>query len=105
VLRLRQSGSEALVKAWLEGNWDIVDGAYFKIDEAIHVKAKRLYSFAPPTDVRFRSFDWGSARPFSVGWWVICSGNWPENDPFPLARNVSVTANGMALQARTWAFT
>jgi hypothetical protein len=84
VLRLRQSGSEALVKAWLEGNWDIVDGAYFQIDEAIHVKPRDYIRWAPPTDVRFRSFDWGSARPFSVGWWVICSGNWPENDPFPV---------------------
>jgi hypothetical protein len=83
VLRLRQSGSEALVKAWLEGNWDIVDGAYFQIDEEKHVKPRDYIRFAPPTDVRFRSFDWGSARPFSVGWWVICSGKWPEEDPFP----------------------
>ena len=27
--RLKQSGSEQLVKAWLEGDWNIVEGAYF----------------------------------------------------------------------------
>lgn len=83
VLRLRQSGSEALVKAWLEGDWSIVDGAYFDIDEAIHVKDRDYIRFAPPDTVRFRSFDWGSARPFSVGWWAICNGKWPISDPLP----------------------
>ena len=83
VLRLRQSGSEALVKAWLEGNWDIVDGAYFDFDEQLHVKDRGYIRYCPPTAVRFRSFDWGSARPFSVGWWAICDGTWPEIDPLP----------------------
>lgn len=83
VLRLRQSGSEALVKAWLEGNWDIVDGAYFQFDEAKHVKPTDYARFIPPSAVRFRSFDWGSYRPFSVGWWAICDGLWPEFDPLP----------------------
>jgi hypothetical protein len=27
---------------------------------------------------RFRSFDWGSARPFSVGWWAVSDGELPE---------------------------
>jgi hypothetical protein len=83
VLRLRQSGSEALVKAWLEGNWDIVDGAYFDFDEARHVKDRNYIRYAPPQTVRFRSFDWGSARPFSTGWWAICDGTWPETDKLP----------------------
>lgn len=86
VLRLRQSGSEALVKAWLEGNWDIVDGAYFDIDEERHVKDRGIIRFAPPQTIRFRSFDWGSARPFSVGWWAIADGTWPvsdEEEPLP----------------------
>lgn len=83
VLRLRQSGSEALVKAWLEGNWDIVDGAYFDIDEVRHVKPRNYIKFAPPQTVRFRSFDWGSAKPFSVGWWAIADGTWPPEDPLP----------------------
>jgi hypothetical protein len=87
VLRLRQSGSEALVKAWLEGNWDIVDGAYFsELDENIHGRDADLIRWATPGSIRFRSFDWGSAKPFSVGWWIICDGLWPKSDiikPFP----------------------
>jgi len=84
VLRLRQSGSEALVKAWLEGNWDIVDGAFFsELNEQLHGRPDGIIKEAPPQTVRFRSFDWGSARPFSVGWWAIADGTWPRNDPLP----------------------
>ena len=84
VLRLRQSGSEALVKAWLEGNWDIVDGAYFnELDENLHGKPADLMRWATPGTILFRSFDWGSAKPFSVGWWAIADGTWPQSDPLP----------------------
>lgn len=74
ILRLCQSGSEALVKAWLEGNWDIVDGAFFdEFDPSVHVLPFRdvawLLSNSGP--LRFRAFDWGSARPFSVGWYLV----------------------------------
>lgn len=84
VLRLRASGSEQLVKAWLEGNWDIVDGAFFdEFSEDLHVKPASYINFATPQTIRFRSFDWGSAKPFSVGWYTICDGLWPLFDPFP----------------------
>lgn len=84
VLRLRQSGSEALVKAWLEGNWDIVDGAYFtELDEQLHGRPGDIIRWAPPSTIRFRAFDWGSAKPFSVGWWAICDGTWPKDNPLP----------------------
>lgn len=84
VLRLRQSGSEALVKAWLEGNWDIVDGAFFpELNEGIHGRPGDIIRWASPQTIRFRSFDWGSAKPFSVGWWAICDGTWPKENPLP----------------------
>lgn len=78
VLRLRQSGSEALVKAWLEGNWDIVDGAFFdEWDPLKHVLRTEDWLLRIPKDSRrFKSFDWGSAKPFSCGWWVIADGTW-----------------------------
>lgn len=70
--RLKASGSDALVKAWLEGDWDIVAGAFFDCwDRARHV----IKPFEIPKDwTRFRSFDWGSSKPFSVGWWAIADG-------------------------------
>lgn len=77
ILRLRQSGSDALVKAWLEGNWDIVDGAFFdEWDEEKHVLRLDWLKRIPSTAFRFRAFDWGSARPFSCGWYVMSDGSW-----------------------------
>ena len=69
VNRLRASGSPALVKAWLDGNWDIIEGAFFpEFDPTRHV-------ITPPRIplhwTRFRSMDWGSASPFSLGWWAV----------------------------------
>lgn len=77
VARLRQSGSAALVKAWLEGNWDIVDGAFFDLfDPSIHVVSRLVAARIPPNALRFRAFDWGSAKPFSVGWYAVSDGGW-----------------------------
>lgn len=77
ILRLRQSGSAALVKAWLEGDWNIIDGAFFdNWDSEIIVKPLDLLSEIPKHALRFRSFDWGSAKPFSCGWWAVADGTW-----------------------------
>jgi len=67
--RLRASGSAALVRAWLDGDWNIIEGAFFpEFDPDRHV-------ITPPRIplhwTRFRSMDWGSASPFSLGWWVV----------------------------------
>ena len=71
VARLAQSGSKELVRAWLEGDWDIVEGAFFDQWSAARNVCK---PFAiPALWTRFRSLDWGSARPFSVGWWAVAS--------------------------------
>lgn len=69
IARLRASGSEALVKAWLDGDWSVIEGAFFDcFSTARHV----LEPFQLPDDwLRFRSGDWGSARPFSIGWWAV----------------------------------
>lgn len=77
VLKLRQAGSEALVQAWLDGNWDIIDGAFFNEWSPRHMLdtedwLRRIPRSAP----RFRAFDWGSAKPFSVGWYAISDGQW-----------------------------
>jgi len=67
--RLRASGSPALVRAWLDGDWNIIEGAFFpEFDPTRHV-------ITPPRIplhwTRFRSMDWGSASPFSIGWWAV----------------------------------
>lgn len=78
ILRLRQSGSEALVNAWLKGDWSLVDGAFFdEWDEEKHVlRAVDWLKKIPQDAQRFRAFDWGSAKPFSCGWYALSDGTW-----------------------------
>ena len=68
IQRLRSSGSETLVKAWLEGDWDAIEGAFFDCWSPRMV----VKPFPVPANwVRFRSGDWGSYSPFSFGWWAV----------------------------------
>lgn len=73
--RLQMVGGKALVKAWLEGDWSAIEGAFFdEWSETRHV----LEPFELPRHwLRFRSGDWGSAKPFSIGWWAIASDDTP----------------------------
>lgn len=69
IQRLKATGSRELVKAWLEGDWSVIEGAFFDCwDSARHV----VRPFEIPANwMRFRSGDWGSASPFSFGWWAV----------------------------------
>jgi hypothetical protein len=69
IANLQMSGSKELVRAWLEGDWDVVAGAYFpEFSKGRHV----LEPMDFPADWRrFTATDWGSARPFWTGWFVV----------------------------------
>jgi hypothetical protein len=70
VARLQQCGSAELVRAWLEGDWNVIQGAFFDKWSARNiVKPFPIPGFW----TKFRSFDWGFAAPFSAGWWAIVS--------------------------------
>lgn len=74
VANLFQVGSEQLVRAWLEGDWTVIDGAYFdcwRFDRHVVAPFK-----IPEEWARFRSADWGSASPFSIGWWAIAGDDY-----------------------------
>ena len=73
-------GNEALRKAWLEGDWNIVAGAFFNCwSSQMVLRPVEL----PEWWTRFRSGDWGSARPFSFGWWAIAGDDFEHPDgPF-----------------------
>jgi hypothetical protein len=76
VQRLKASGSPELVRAWLEGDWSVVSGAFFpEFSMDRHVIAPREL---PEHWARFRSFDWGSARPFCCHWWAVSDGTIPS---------------------------
>ncbi len=82
IARLKQVGSDQLVKAWLEGDWDAIEGAFFsEFNEIIHVLPASFVSKIPANALRFRSFDWGSAKPFCCGWYALSDGTWglPKN--------------------------
>ncbi len=69
VANLFQVGSDNLVKAWLTGDWSVIEGAFFpEWSTDKHV----IRPFEIPANwLRFRSGDWGSAKPFSIGWWAV----------------------------------
>jgi hypothetical protein len=67
--KLQGLGSATLVKAMRKGDWDVVEGAFFsEWSNEQHV----LPPFALPAHwLRFRSGDWGSQSPYSIGWWAV----------------------------------
>ena len=91
ILRLRQSGSEALVRAWLEGDWSIIDGAFFdEWDMAKHVLPADYLPHIKRNSLHFRAFDWGSYRPFSCGWYALSDGTWPTCSGIRIPRGALV---------------
>jgi hypothetical protein len=74
--RLRGLGSPQLVKAMEDGDWNVVAGAFFpEFSTERHVVNPIAL---PETWHRFRACDWGSAKPFSVGWYAVSDGDLPQ---------------------------
>lgn len=73
--RLHLVGSDQLVKAWLEGDWNVIAGAFFpEFNSARHV----IRAFEIPKHwARIRCCDWGSAKPFCVLWLAVSDGTVP----------------------------
>ena len=71
--RLRSIKDESLRKAWLEGDWNVVLGGFF--DDVWDQHKNVLPRFKPPKHwPRLCGMDWGTARPFSVGWFAVADG-------------------------------
>lgn len=71
--KLEGLGDPSLVKAMRSGDWDIVAGGMF--DDLWKREVHVIPPFQIPRSWRVdRSFDWGSSRPFSVGWWAESDG-------------------------------
>lgn len=86
--RLEGLGSAALVRAMRHGDWNIIEGAFFDCwSEGKHV----IRPFEIPADwLRFRSGDWGSAKPFSFGWWAVVGDAYRLPDGRTLPRGALV---------------
>ncbi len=80
--RLRGLGTEAQVRGWLLGDWNIVEGAFFDCwSPKVILRPTEL----PKEWSRLRSADWGWSSPFSIGWWAIAQDDWehPEGQIVP----------------------
>ncbi|MBP3577700.1 MAG: phage terminase large subunit [Lachnospiraceae bacterium] len=90
-IRQLESLPHKLREAWLNGRWDVFEGAYFEEfretpdpqkchDYGISVEdalAERRFThviepFEVPEDWKiYRSYDWGYGKPFSCAWWAV----------------------------------
>lgn len=100
--RLYLVGSAQLVKAWLEGDWSAIEGAYFpEFDTNQHViQPVEL----PKRWMRFKAIDWGSAKPFAVYWFAVSDGDLREQ-PYgdvPRGTNPFLFPKGALVVYREW---
>ena len=69
-------------EAWLDGSWDVTSGGMFDdiFKRDTHVLPVIKPAQIPASWKIDRSFDWGSSKPFSVGWWAESSGEYFEHE-------------------------
>lgn len=76
VAQLKASGSPELVRAWLEGDWSVISGAFFpEFSVEKHIITPRSL---PDHWLRYGGADWGSAKPFAWLWFAVSDGSLPE---------------------------
>ena len=77
-----------LARALLDGDWNVIAGAFFDCwSSSKHI----VKPFTMPEHwLRFRSMDWGSARPFSVGWWAVAGETVKAPDDHVIPRGALV---------------
>ena len=72
--RLSGLKSPFLVRAMLDGSWDIVAGGMW--DDVWNPEIHVVPPFEIPMSWRIdRSFDWGASKPYSVGFWAESDGS------------------------------
>ena len=99
VARMRGLGDPALVRAMESGDWNIIAGGFFpEFSLARHV----LKAVTLPMELftrRFIGVDWGSARPFSVGWYGIADDPWKAEG---VLGNQIIVPRGALVRYREW---
>lgn len=70
--KLMGLSSPEIARAMRYGDWNIVAGAAF---EKLTKRTHCVRPFAPPKHwTKFMGIDWGTAKPFSVGWYCVVEG-------------------------------
>ena len=91
IANLQMSGSAELVRAWLLGDWDVIEGAFF--DNWSDKMVLRPFTI-PEHWLRFISGDWGFAAPFSFGWWAVASEDYHTDE--------GIVPKGSMIRYREW---
>jgi hypothetical protein len=84
VAQLRMSGSEQLVRAWLDGDWSAIESGFFANEWSDRVIIPPFT--VPPHWTRLRAMDWGFSTPFAVYWAAVASDDYIDPD---LERSIS----------------
>lgn len=96
--RLEGLGSPDLIKAMRYGLWDITAGAALeKLSRDKHM----LRPFTVPQHwTKFTSIDWGTAKPFAVGWFCVCDDDLEltAKDSYP----ARLVPKGAIIMYREW---
>lgn len=98
-MRLHGLGAPHLVRAMLEGDWNIAPGGYF--DDVWVPDVHVVPYFAVPESWRVdRTHDWGESRPFATLWFAESNGEvlpdgrrWPKGTLFVIAEDYGWNGN------------
>lgn len=78
--RLHMVGSPELVRAWLEGDFEIHEGSYFPEFSSKHI----VSPFNVPKHwPRYLGYDWGFRSPFAAVWGAVSSGRDDSGNEVP----------------------
>jgi len=85
--RLHMVGSPELVRAWLEGDFEIHEGSYFPEFSSKHIIA----AFNVPQHwPRYLGYDWGYRSPFAAIWGAVSSGRDDRGNEVPYPKGAII---------------
>jgi len=85
--RLHMVGSPELVRAWLEGDFEIHEGSYFPEFSSKHI----ISPFNVPKHwPRYLGYDWGYHSPFAAIWGAVSSGRTDDGKEVPYPKGAVI---------------
>ena len=85
--RLHMVGSPELVRAWLEGDFEIHEGSFFPEFSSRHIIAP----FNIPTHwPKYIGYDWGYRSPFAAVWGAVSSGKDDNGSEVPYPKGAMI---------------
>ena len=85
--RLHMVGSPELVRAWLEGDFEIHEGSYFPEFSSKHIIAPFN---VPKHWPRYLGYDWGYSSPFAAVWGAVSSGRDDRGNEVPYPKGAII---------------